>query len=291
MNGKPSRCLCCGRDEARFFFMKEKDGERYPVYRCRFCESAFVWPRPSEEVIAALYREGHGKWRSREEGLEVVRHYHPTALHDADRILRRFSALSHDRRLLDVGAGPGHFSHAAIQKGFSVAALEPNAASRMAFKRLNGFEPDAGMFDEAYADRGTGAFDGVVASHVLEHILDPEAFVRHIRQVLKTGGIAMIAVPHFGSALSRLQGKGDMFISPPEHLNFFSRAGLERLFGRNGLELAFMETPSKVPRRRIEEIVKAPVLSTLAWVWLYQSLAFFDRFRMGMVINACFRKT
>jgi len=130
----------------------------------------------------------------------------------------------------------------------------------------------------------------VLLSQTLEHIPDPEAAVRNLRTVLRPAGIAAIAVPHFGSALSKIQGRNDMYISPPEHLNFFSRAGLIGLFSRAGFKLEHIETVSKIPRLYVQRILRYPVLTQIGWKAGYGVMRFFDIIGLGMVLNAYFRK-
>ena len=81
-----------------------------------------------------------------------------------------------------------------------------------------------------------------------------------------------------------------MFISPPEHLNFFSKRGLINLFVRNNFRLEFYETVSKVNRGRIEDAVGIHSLSHAVWITFYGILKLSEIFSMGMVINAYFRK-
>jgi len=283
-------CLCCNRRRANYFFTKKYRTETYAIYRCGYCKSAFVWPRPGTRNIEALYAADNNDPVGSQRIRSKVPRYYPEARHDADMVLKQCGVLSTGKRLLDVGAGFGDFSKAALKKGFKITAREPNAMSRDVFSRLNGFEPDPVMFDAQYAAKLGPAFNVVTVSHVLEHILDPDRFVENIRNVLDKGGITTILVPHFGSVLSILQGKRDMFISPPEHLNFFSKKGLCHLFYRHGFSLKRLETTSKINRRRLEQTIRIPVVSTLSWVWLYMGLAFLNPLNMGMVINAYFKK-
>ena len=146
------------------------------------------------------------------------------------------------------------------------------------------------MFDRDLARAYKDRFDIALLSHVLEHANDPEAFVDNLRLVLKDGGIAAVAVPHFGSALSRVQGKRDMFICPPEHLNFFSAIGLVHLFERSGFRILYLETVSKLNRLKIRRIVRSPLLSEWAWRGLYRVLNIADSIGWGMVLNAYFGK-
>jgi 2-polyprenyl-3-methyl-5-hydroxy-6-metoxy-1,4-benzoquinol methylase len=135
------------------------------------------------------------------------------------------------------------------------------------------------------------SFDVVLLSQVLEHVIEPAETVRHVHAVLNANAMAAIAVPHFGSALSLVMGKRDMFITPPEHLNYFSRQGLVALFGRNGFRLEELSTVSKVPRKRIAKMFPTPLLGEMAWRALYATLCCAHPFGLGMVLNAIFRKT
>ncbi len=93
-------------------------------------------------------------------------------------------------------------------------------------------------------------FDVALLSHVLEHISDPNLFVQNIRTILKPGGSLIVAVPLFGSILTRFMGKKDFFITPPTHLNYFSLAGLTGLLKRHGFQVVASYTSPKVNMER-----------------------------------------
>lgn len=216
--------------------------------------------------------------------------YYPNSWMDSERIIAHCLALAPGRSFFDIGAGHGIYSYAAAAAGFDVAACEPSPKARAAFADRLGIEPDPGAFDDAMAAKLKNRFDVALLSQTLEHIPDPEATARDLCDILHPCGIAAIAVPHFGSALSRIQGKNDMFISPPEHLNYFSRAGLVSLFSRAGFKLEYMETVSKMPRHYVQKILRHPGLTDMGWKAGYGLMRLFDRVGLGMVLNAYFRK-
>lgn len=239
--------------------------------------------------MEAYYREtGYGTltWDEFERQQQA---YFPSATRDARRILRVCRRLAAGDRFLDVGAGCGVFSREAARLGFKVTACEPNPRARDIFVRVNGFTPLPDMFDDRFAERHAESFDVLLASQLLEHVTDPAGMARRMRRVLAANGLVAVAVPHFGSALSRLQGERDMYISPPEHLNFFSRAGLVRLLARSGFRLLRLTTVSKVNRGRIAQAVRVPGLAAVVWLGLYAALACCELVGRGMVINAYFR--
>ncbi len=284
------RCLACDQTRLVTWFTKSTNTGQFPVARCLECGSAFVWPRPGQAVIDAHYESRDYSNLTYEQVQAQIGEYFPTSNMDAQRVISRCHRLTPGRDFLDVGAGNGEFSEAALSQGCRVHACEPNPNSRAVFLHRNGFEADARFFDTEYAQAHLKSFDIVLLSQVLEHLIDIHSAVANIHAVLRKGGIAAIAVPHRGSALSILQGRNDMFISPPEHLNFFSRKGLVSLFERNGFELAYLETVSKVPQGKIRSRLRNRLLGTVVSHALYACLRFFDCANRGMVLNAYFRR-
>jgi 2-polyprenyl-3-methyl-5-hydroxy-6-metoxy-1,4-benzoquinol methylase len=280
-------CIYCGAKEVSYYFTKQNKYGEYPVCQCDACRSAFVWPRPEQSSLADFYRDASYSNLYYEEALSSDSNYYPDSTIDATRIISICRRLSRGRDILDVGAGYGRFSKTAQQSGLRVSACEPNANARKVFSQLNEFEPDSSLFDKQYVERHKAAFDIVLLSQVLEHISNPEEMVRHIYAVLRKEGIAAIAVPHFGSMLSKIQGEKDMYISPPEHLNFFSKRGLVKLFERYGFKLVYLHTVTKMNKKRF---AKYGPISTALWASVYGILKSAELFRMGMVINAYFRK-
>lgn len=283
-------CPACGSTRTGLWAIKVNDAGSYPIRKCPSCGSAFVWPRPRREEIDAFYRGSCYKNLSIEEFRDLERTYYPAAAMDASRLIGRCRRLAEGPRLMDVGAGFGEFSKAARDAGFEVTACEPNANSRRIFKEVAGFEPMPDMFDGDLAARFRGRFDVVLASHILEHVSDPAVFAADAGEILAPGGIIAVAVPHFGSLLSRLQGTKDMFICPPEHLTFFSRKGLARLFERFGFRTIALETVSKLNRTKIRNAGRGAFRGDWAWKGIYQAMRITDRLRLGTVLNIYLRK-
>lgn len=283
-------CISCGHSSPVYYFTKRNEQGDFFVLRCPLCGCGFIWPRPKGKEIVKYYEsETYSKNTYKQALLRDLR-YHPNSITDSKRIVHRCFKLAKGSKFLDVGAGHGYYSKIAMEIGFCVSACEPNPNARKVFLQMNGFKPDACIFEEEYAKAKAGNFDVVLLSQVLEHLTDPEQVVQNIHTVLQKNGIAAIGVPHFGSALSRIQGKKDMYISPPEHLNFFSKQGLIALFTRNNFKLEYLETVSKVNRGRIEDSIRKPLISNIVWRSLYGILTICELFGMGMIINAYFKK-
>lgn len=79
---------------------------------------------------------------------------------------------------------------------------------------------------------GGKQFDVVMLNNVLEHLAEPVAVLSQIRrQVLKPGGVLIVTVPNefnkFQTAAQRLHNLEPWWVTPPAHLNYFSRTTLE----------------------------------------------------------------
>jgi SAM-dependent methyltransferase len=276
------------------------DQRPYPIARCGRCRSAFVLPRPQEAYIEeyysglnqALVRE-HGRLSGDELLRNALREEenYPNATVDAARIAAQCVRLTSGRELLDVGAGYGFFSRAALSEGFNVTAIEPTAKCREVFHLMNGFEPSPGMLTRQFAAANIGRFDVLLMSQVLEHIADLESVLSYAAAVLRRGGVAAIAVPHFRSLVSRLQGKNDMFIAPPEHLNYFTILGLRALFSRHSFNCVTVYTVSRFNVSRVaRKIPVPPALGTPIAFCISAAVKLSDYVQAGMYINAFFRK-
>jgi SAM-dependent methyltransferase len=267
--------------------------------KCRSCKSAFIAPIPTEDYLNAYYASSvnaverflgsESDAENFQQVLDGERRF-PNSTVDAARIAQRLRELTRERerRALDVGCGHGFFSRALREAGFDVTAIELNEKSRAIFKLMNGFDALNVPFDARFAEQNTENFDIILLSQVLEHLPMDTDPIGTIERILSPGGICVIAVPHFRSFVSRLQGRRDMFICPPEHLNFFTIEGLENLFGRRGFRTLRTETISRFDKDRMTAKFKA--LAPLVLPALSAFLKLSDTLDKGLFINSYFQK-
>ena len=216
--------------------------------------------------------------------------YYPDSAMDAARIVGRCLELSAGKDLTDVGAGFGFFSKEARARGYRVTSIEPNPNAASGLRESTGTEPLQAPLSVELGRNRKGTADVVLLSQVLEHLPEVDEAVLAVRDLLRPGGLAAVAVPHFGSALSKLQGKNDMYLTPPEHVNFLTIRGITELFERFGFSTLLIETVSKVPKGYSRHRLPLRFASGAGWRILYGCLRACDLFRAGMIINAYFRK-
>jgi len=98
--------------------------------------------------------------------------------------------------VLDIGAGDGDMDYP--------IRIRPYAS------RIVGVDPSPGIHDnhlvderhestlEEIADQFVATFDVAVAAYVVEHVAEPEGFLRAVATVLKPGGSCFLLTPHAG---------------------------------------------------------------------------------------------
>jgi SAM-dependent methyltransferase len=106
-------------------------------------------------------------------------------------------------RVLEIGCGPGWlWAEGAATPGMSLELtdLSPGMVGEAVERaKAAGWTAAGRVADAAALPYSDGAFDVVVANHMLYHLPDPAAGVAEIRRVLKAGGVALIATNGAGN--------------------------------------------------------------------------------------------
>jgi len=120
-----------------------------------------------------------------------------------DQALYRFRRDARSRRpfeglrLLDIGCGGGLLSEPMTRLGFHVVgvdASERNIGTASAHAAQQGLEIDyRASTAEALVDAGEPAFDVILNMEVIEHVADPGDYLRSCAQLLKPGGLMIVA--------------------------------------------------------------------------------------------------
>jgi len=112
-------------------------------------------------------------------------------------LFNRFN-LKQGEKLLDVGCGRGDFLEGFKASGLEVAGLDREKPTFGTMKdvevRYANIESESFPFED-------NTFDVVFAKSVIEHIFDPENFMRECRRVLKPGGRIIMMTPDWISQM------------------------------------------------------------------------------------------
>jgi SAM-dependent methyltransferase len=121
--------------------------------------------------------------------------------------------------VLDIGCGQGFESARFLGSGREVVGVDYSAdavATASSYYGPKGLR--VGQMDARKLGLGTGSFDGVCSSHLIEHFTDPETHVAELARVLKDDGSAFVLTPN-----------GPTDFENPFHLHLFDRFELTSL--------------------------------------------------------------
>jgi 2-polyprenyl-3-methyl-5-hydroxy-6-metoxy-1,4-benzoquinol methylase len=216
-----------------------------------------------------------------------------------DLLTRHVLAERPSARILDVGCGAGANARRIreLAPDARVSGIEPNAeAAELA--RAACSEVFEGTL-EAWAQSAPDArFDAVLLSDVLEHTVDPLAFLRQFTELPSVRGATfLISVPNYGVWYNRLRTLAGRFeyswsgLYDRTHLRFFTRRSVRKLLAYAGFELlgdactpSLVQSAAPVLRRFFEKDV-----STGNHLALGDSRAFaaYERFVEPLEKQAC----
>lgn len=147
-------------------------------------------------------------------------------------------------RVLDVGCGQGAFARLVPRARYQ--GLDPHAAA-------GGDGPPvlAGTI-AAHAGTHAGCYDVACAFQVLEHAADPLRLAADMLRCLRPGGLLVLAMPLWPSALTRLPN--NLVNLPPHHLTWWNAEACAALFRVLG-----------VAPVRIGPVAPSPAHAVLHW--------------------------
>jgi 2-polyprenyl-3-methyl-5-hydroxy-6-metoxy-1,4-benzoquinol methylase len=200
-------------------------------------------------------------WKATTGAFEGVRRY--------GQISRRVAALA-PGRMLDVGCGDGRLARE-IKRVLPGVVIHGCDLSPSALSRAEGvdrqYTVDLNVDRLLEADH---SLDMVVASEVIEHLVEPARAVAECRRVLKPGGHVLITVPNVAFWRFRVQavrGQVPEVTADERHLHSFNAASLTRLLTSAGFDITVMTGL----RQRYEW------LGVLGFTWLCDTLLLIGR--------------
>jgi SAM-dependent methyltransferase len=198
-----------------------------PLLRCPACDFAFIPSAPEEDLYGEDYFADYDGDDYR--AAEPARRFESR---------RRLDLLEHHlpppAQLVEIGAAAGFFLDEARERGYECVGVELNEEMAAHARDALGLEVRAGRVEDV--ELGEGAFDGVCAFHVLEHMSAPVDAVSAMRAALRPGGIIVIEVPNAGSEVARRQGKDWPALKIPHHVGQYGPRSMTALLDGAGLE-------------------------------------------------------
>ena len=218
----------------------------FKVIECKKCQFKHIVPIPTEEELVKVYED---EYYSVEKPLYIDRMKEDSEwwnLSYDDRYDSFEEFLDkNNRRILDIGSGPGLFLNRGKERGWEVTGIEP---SKQAFEYsskklgLNIYN----MFLNEDTKNDIGRFDVIHMSEVLEHVPNPKGLLNIALEKLNANGLICIVVPNdynpFQNSLRDACGYDPWWVAPPHHINYYNFESLTRLLEKVGFKVVLRES-------------------------------------------------
>lgn len=230
-------CPSCSDKELKNF-LRTKDfsfsQEEYQIVQCNTCKLLFTQDIPDQESIGKYYSSQNYISHSNDDN---------SWFHKIYQIIRK-TTLKQKRswvsiqkplkgKILDIGAGTGYFVAEMKNAGWEVIGLEPSTDARNQADLIHKIK----LFPtEDFYSLSTDNFEVITLWHVLEHVHDLNGYAKRFFELLKPGGILMIAVPNADSFDAKKYGKYWAAYDVPRHLYHFTPETVKKGITKHGFK-------------------------------------------------------
>ncbi|MDX2226058.1 MAG: class I SAM-dependent methyltransferase [Verrucomicrobiae bacterium] len=206
----------------------------YSLALCAHCGLAFALPRPDFQELSDYYNGFGDRPKKLPEGMVAQ------IGASLDGLIR--SHLPAAVSVLEIGCSTGYILSALKARGYRVTGTDLSATAVQFARETYGVTE---MFCAEFPpDEKQGAFDVLILSHVIEHVLHPAEFLVQSLRFLRPGGIALILTPNFDSFGIRWFGTKYPVFCPPGHLSYLTVRSLRFMADHAGAEVLDCRTES-----------------------------------------------
>jgi SAM-dependent methyltransferase len=221
-------CLVCGAATRHRF---DAVAEGFTIVACDACGSARTWPSFDENAVAAWYPQtyyGDRNVRFNPIFERMTRWFRRRRVH----VIRR---LTKPGAVLDVGCGRGFTLSFLRDIGYRTVGVELSPHAALHARETLGLDVRAGDF--LRLPFTAEEFEVIIFWHSLEHLAEPGRALDRARELLRPGGLLVIAVPNFESMQSLASGRRWFHLDVPRHYVHFSARGLRDALRRRGFRV------------------------------------------------------
>lgn len=238
MESATAVCMLCSGSGFDFYHRVRDDAERW-AGRCRNCGHVQIIPLPSQEEDEKYYQHN-----------DQIRNVVPHSLLDDEQLVAKYEAVGRwqihkamkmiapGATVLEIGSGYGWFVQLMRQEGYHVDGIEVSAERRESMELRTGiklFGINLAMGAPGESLGPNGPYDAIWMSHVLEHIIDPQVFLKKAVRYLRDGGKIFITVPNLHDYNKTVVKEYDDFCYLRAHVAYYTPETLSRLMRQCGI--------------------------------------------------------
>lgn len=227
------KCKFCFQDSVKIVkniksFHIDKN---YQLYYCNKCKSQFFDYKQHDITIDQLYEDLALKKQEAYTLEFTTNEYWENQKNVIIKLLKR-----NPKSVLDVGCRTGdflmHFEDSIMRDGVELSSYYANIAKKRGLNIYNDFLENIDFNKKQY--------DVVTAYAILEHLLEPFAFLDKLNLLVNKDGLLLVSIPTYECLKTQIYSILNyrwQSYSPPEHLNFYSKYFLDNYLYNNGFKL------------------------------------------------------
>jgi cyclopropane fatty-acyl-phospholipid synthase-like methyltransferase len=233
-------CPVCGENSGNSVEVFKVYNASY--HQCNNCSHSFVHKRPTKEALDKFYSNSKEYQSTYADKKSLELRVNEVAIPKAEYVINEYYKIygQYPKRILDIGAGSGHFVYACKKLGFDADGIEISEPGRSFCKENFGFELIDKDFILNYSEF-TG-YDIITFWGVIEHVPYPNKLLSAARSILNDSqSLIAVEVPKwdsFGTVIQRLTSDSIIrHLEPLGHINVFTDMSLITAFLRSGFDI------------------------------------------------------
>lgn len=246
-------CPACDQKNTKFLFKKKG----FSFVKCNNCETVFVNPRPTFEMLMNFYEESDcfKYWNDKIFPASENARRNSIFKPRAENIVELCTKYKTGKKILmDVGAGFGTFCEEIEKLNIfdGVVAVEPSDRLAETCEKKN-----LTVIKKPIEEVSFKNVDVITNFELIEHLFDPKIFIAACGKLLNKNGLLILTTPNIkGFDLMVLGDKSNNIVAP-NHLNYFNIESLSYLLTKLGFEVLEILTPGKLDA----EIVRKKIIN------------------------------
>ena len=228
-------CPFCHSDDVKNWHEVDDhkvSGERFHIFDCNNCDLRYTQDPPVEADAGPYYDSPNYVSHSDNRSGIMFRLYHGVRKYMLNKKRRLIGRYSSGKKIIDLGSGTGYFLDNMKRHGYEVTGIEINEGARNFSKDAFSLE----VYPPELLAKGeiTKRFHIATMWHVLEHIYQPETFLRQLHGILEDDALLVIAVPNYRSSDATHYGSYWAGYDVPRHLWHFDQNTITALLKKCG---------------------------------------------------------
>lgn len=243
-------CVLCGAEAVQTFkgMSGYVQGTKYDVYECTDCFTSFVDPMSNlKEEYDIIYGKDTTKDSATDyyylaRGVKKLKN----PLQDLENYSAIFwgvvkalrdNHIEQGAKILEIGSGLGYLTYACNKTGYICEGLDYSETAVDFARNFFGGTHTQGKIED-FSKNHEDIYDVVIATEVIEHVVDPKIFIEDSLKVLKPGGVLILTTP-----IKDIHPKGTIWETEPApvHLWWFTEKGIESVVNNLKDNVSFVD--------------------------------------------------